>query len=63
MSLNARELRRQGRSSHATTSQMDETFAVRAFAHQRSSTGVAWLPQMLPSGVDPDALSIPQQGS
>lgn len=63
MSRNARELRRQGRGSHAMTSQMDETFAVRASAHQRSSTGVAWLPRMLPPGLDPNTLSIPEQGS
>lgn len=60
MSRNARALRLQGRGSHGTTSQKDETFAVQASTHQRSSTGVAWLPQLLPAGVSPDALSIPQ---
>lgn len=63
MSRNARELRRQGMGSHGTTSQADETFAVHASAHQRSSTGVAWLPRMLPAGLDPNTLSIPDQGS
>ncbi|MGJ7499728.1 DUF2844 domain-containing protein [Variovorax sp. ZT5P49] len=63
MSRNARELRQQGRGSHGTTSQADETFAVHASAHQRSSTGVAWLPRMLPPGLDPNTLSIPEQGS
>ncbi|SCX67297.1 DUF2844 domain-containing protein [Variovorax sp. EL159] len=59
MSRNARALRLQGKGSHGTTSQNDETFAVQASTHQRSSTGVAWLPKLLPAGVSPDALSIP----
>lgn len=60
MSRNARELRRQGQGSHRTTSQSGETFAVQASTHQRLSSGVAWLPSLLPSGVDPNALSIAQ---
>ncbi|MGJ7524298.1 DUF2844 domain-containing protein [Variovorax sp. GB1P17] len=59
MSQNARALRLQGKGSHGTTSQNDDTFAVQASTHQRSSTGVAWLPKLLPAGVSPDALSIP----
>jgi len=60
MSRRARELRQQGRGSHGSTSQVDDTFAVHASAHQRSSTGIAWLPRLLPPGLDPDTLSIPQ---
>lgn len=60
MSGNARVQRQLGRGSHATTSQMDEEFSVHASSRQRSSTGVAWLPRMLPAGVDPDTLAIPQ---
>jgi hypothetical protein len=60
MSENARAQRQLGRGSHATTSQMDETFAVHASSHQRLSAGVAWLPRMLPAGVDPDSLAIAQ---
>ena len=60
MSQNALALRQRGKGSHGTTSQADATFAVQASTHQRSSTGVAWLPQLLPAGVSPDALSIPQ---
>lgn len=60
MSQNARALRQQGKGSHGTTSQVDATFAVQASTHQRSSTGVAWLPQLLPAGVSPEALSIAQ---
>ncbi|SEK49342.1 Protein of unknown function [Variovorax sp. YR750] len=60
MSSNARAQRQMGRGSHATTTQADETFAVHASSHQRSSTGVAWLPGLLPAGVDPDTLAIPQ---
>lgn len=60
MSRNARELRRQGRGAHGSTSQAGETFAVQASTHQRSSIGVAWLPRMLPAGIDPSALSIAQ---
>lgn len=60
MSRRARELRQQGRGSHGSTSQVDDTFAVHASAHQRSSTGIAWLPRLLPPGLDPDTLSIPR---
>ncbi|WP_454909366.1 DUF2844 domain-containing protein [Variovorax gossypii] len=60
MSRKARELRQQGRGSHGSTSQVDDTFAVHASAHQRSSTGIAWLPRLLPPGLDPDTLSVPQ---
>jgi Protein of unknown function (DUF2844) len=60
MSRRARELRRQGRGSHGSTAQVDDTFAVHASAHQRSSTGIAWLPRLLPPGLDPDTLSVPQ---
>ncbi|WP_198088970.1 DUF2844 domain-containing protein [Variovorax sp. E3] len=60
MSQNARALRQQGKGSRATTAQADATFAVQASTHQRSSTGVAWLPALLPAGVDPATLSIPQ---
>ncbi|MFM9923563.1 DUF2844 domain-containing protein [Variovorax sp. H27-G14] len=58
MSANARALRQQGQGSHRTTSQSDEAFAVRASTRQRLSSGVAWLPSLLPPGVDPGALSI-----
>ena len=58
MSRDARELRRQGRGAHGSTSQIGETFAVQASTHQRSSVGVAWLPRMLPPGTDPSTLSI-----
>jgi len=58
MSRNARALRRQGRGAHGSTSQLDDTFAVQASTYQRSSVGVAWLPRMLPPGIDPNALSI-----
>lgn len=60
MSGRARELRQQGRGSHGSTSQADATFAVHASAHQRSWTGIAWLPRLLPAGVDPDTLTVPQ---
>ena len=60
MSRDARELRRQGRGAHGSTSQLGETFAVQASTHQRYSTGVAWLPRMLPAGVEPSTLSIAQ---
>lgn len=60
MSQNARALRQQGKGSRGTTAQADATFAVQASTHQRSSTGVAWLPALLPAGVDPATLSIPQ---
>jgi len=60
MSDNARAQRQLGRGSHATTSQVDEDFAVHASSHQRLSAGVAWLPRMLPAGVDPDSLAIAQ---
>lgn len=60
MADNARAQRQLGRGSHATTSQADQTFAVHASSHQRLSAGVAWLPRMLPAGVDPDSLAIAQ---
>lgn len=60
MSRNARALRQQGQGSRAMTSQADTTFVVQASTHQRSSTGVAWLPPLLPTGFDPATLSIPQ---
>lgn len=60
MARNARVLREQGKGSHRATSQVEDTFVVQAATHQRSSTGVAWLPQLLPAGLNPAALSIAQ---
>lgn len=58
MTQQARALREQGLGSHHMTSQSGPTFAVNATATQRLWSGVAWLPPLLPAGVDARSLSI-----